>query len=581
MKIFLPIIFSVFFLLFYTIPDVDANSEFFVSNTKGSYNLGCELDNSCFEPYIVNIQVGDTITWTNDDDAIHVVVSGAPNNESFTDSEDGEIFDSGFLKSTETFSHTFLEEGLFGYFCSLHPWMNGFVTVGDVEFTEPSMKADFKTLPIVLDSNFKIEEFVSGLFVPVNMQFVGDDLLVIEKNSGMVRHIKDNVLLDSPVLDVEVSNYGEHGLLGITSVENNVFLFFTEAYHDGGRALENRVYQYSWDGSNLVNPVLLKTIPGFEREYVGGEMVSDLSGNIFAVTGENYKIGLLQNTPENESYRHFSSVASTDEKNKRTISHSFNHLLSCSKISFQQYTTNPFGWQSEQPDLSENPPETNLFNILGNLNSCLRQFYYENFSNGHWEDTSTIIQIQPKGEYAAIGIRNSFGLAVDPKTGFMWDTENGPDVFDEINLIENKFNSGWSKIQGPSNGKSLPIIPEYSEYVYSEPEFSWEIPVGVTAIEFPNSNDFKEYGDFLFVADTNKGIIYKFKLDETRTKFIFESPHLQDRVLNALPDSSGNEPMDEIVFAKNLGLISDMKFGPDGALYVISLMEGKIYKIST
>ena len=91
MMIFLPIFFSVFFLLFYTLPDVDANSEFFVSNTKGSYNLGCELDNSCFEPYIVNIQVGDTVTWTNDDDAIHVVVSGAPNNESFTDSNDGEI----------------------------------------------------------------------------------------------------------------------------------------------------------------------------------------------------------------------------------------------------------------------------------------------------------------------------------------------------------------------------------------------------------------------------------------------------------------------------------------------------------
>ena len=575
--IFLGFIFS----SVYYISDISASSEFLVFNTKGSYNLGCELDNSCFEPYIVNILVGDTVTWTNNDDAIHVVVSGAPNNESFKDFEDGEIFDSGFLKSNETFSHKFLEEGVFGYFCTLHPWMNGFVTVGDVEFIEPSMEADFKTLPIVLDSDFKIEEFVSGLFVPVNMEFVGDDLLILEKNSGTVRHIKDNVLLDSAVLDVEVSNYGEHGLLGITSVENDVFLFFTEAYHDGGRALENRIYQYSWDGTNLVNPVLLKTIPGFEREYVGGEMVSDLSGNVFAVTGENYKIGLLQNTPQNESYRHFSSVASTEEKSKRTISHSFEHLLSCSKVSFQQYTTNPFGWQSEQPDLSENPPETNLFNILGNLNSCLRQFYYENFSNGNWEDTSTIIQIQPEGEYLAIGIRNSFGLAVDPQTGFMWDTENGPDVFDEINLIDEKFNSGWAKIQGPSNGKSLPTIPEYSEYIYSEPEFSWEIPVGVTAIEFPNSNDFRKYDDFLFVADTNKGIIYKFKLDETRTKFIFESPHLQDLVLNMLPDSSGNEPMDEIIFAKNLGLISDMKFGPDGALYVISLMEGKIYKIST
>ena len=581
MRIFLPIFLSVFVLLFYTIPDVNANSEFFVSNTQGSYNLGCELDNSCFEPYVVNILVGDTVTWTNNDDAIHVVVSGAPNNKSFKDFEDGEIFDSGFLKSNETFSHKFLEEGVFGYFCTLHPWMNGFVTVGDVEFIEPSMDADFKTLPIVLDSNFKIEEFVSGLFVPVNMEFIDNDLLVLEKNTGTVRLIKDNKLLDSPVLDVEVSNYGEHGLLGITSVDNSVYLFFTEAYHDGGRALENRIYMYTWNGNELVDPVLLKKIPGFEREYLGGELVSDLEGTVYAVTGENYKIGLLQNHLKDESYRHFSSVAGADEKDRRTISHSFEHLLSCTKISFQQYTTNPFGWQSEQPDLSENPLELNIFNILGNLDSCLRQFSYENFSNGHWEDTSTIIQVDPEGEYAAIGIRNSFGLAVDPQTGFLWDTENGPDVYDEINLVEKKFNSGWAVIQGPSYEKSLPIISEYSEYSYSEPEFSWEIPVGVTAIEFPNSNDFLKYQDYLFVADTNNGIIYKFKLDESRTKFEFNSPHLQDNVLNMLKDSSGNEPMDEIVFAKNLGLISDMKFGPDGALYVISLMEGKIYKIST
>ena len=581
MRIFLPIIFSIFVLFFYTLPDINANSEFFVSNTKGSYNLGCELDNSCFKPYIVNILVGDTVTWTNNDDAIHVVVSGAPNSESFKDFEDGEIFDSGFLRSNETFSHTFIEEGIFGYFCTLHPWMNGFVTVGDVEFIEPSMDADFKTLPIVLDSDFKIEEFVSGLFVPVNMEFVDNDLLVLEKNTGTVRLIKDNKLLDSPVLDVEVSNYGEHGLLGITSVDNSVYLFFTEAYHDGGRALENRIYMYTWNENELVDPVLLKKIPGFEREYLGGELVSDLEGTVYAVTGENYKIGLLQNHLKDESYRHFSSVAGADEKDRRTISHSFEHLLSCTKISFQQYTTNPFGWQSEQPDLSENPLELNIFNILGNLDSCLRQFSYENFSNGHWEDTSTIIQVDPEGEYAAIGIRNSFGLAVDPQTGFLWDTENGPDVYDEINLVEKKFNSGWAVIQGPSYEKSLPIISEYSEYSYSEPEFSWEIPVGVTAIEFPNSNDFLKYQDYLFVADTNNGIIYKFKLDESRTKFEFNSPHLQDNVLNMLKDSSGNEPMDEIVFAKNLGLISDMKFGPDGALYVISLMEGKLYKIST
>jgi aldose sugar dehydrogenase len=566
-------LFSSAILSSYFIQDAAGTSEFFVYNTKGSYNLGCELNNSCFEPYILKIDTGDVVTWKNNDDAIHVVVSGDQNDSS------NELFDSGFLKMNESFSFTFNVEGNFGYFCTLHPWMSGYISVGDVEFLETPRTVDYKTIPIILDSDFKIEEYVTGLFVPVNMEFIENDLLVLEKNTGTVRHIKDNKLLDSPILDVEVSNYGEHGLLGITSVDNSVYLFFTEAYHDGGRALENRVYKYTWNGNELVDPILLKKIPGFEREYLGGELVSDLDGKVYAVTGENYKIGLLQNHPENKSYRHFSSVASADENARRTLSHSFEHLLSCSKISFQHYTTNPFGWQSEQPDLTENPFELNIFNIFGNLDSCLRQFSYENFSNGHWKDTSSIIQIEPKGEYAAIGIRNSFGLAVDPQTGFMWDTENGPDVYDEINLIEKKFNSGWAIIQGPSNGKSLPEISEYSEYQYSEPEFSWEIPVGVTAIEFPNSNDFVKYKDFLFVADTNNGIIYKFKLDESRTKFEFNSPYLQDNVLNMLKNSSGNEPMDEIVFAKNLGLISDMKFGPDGALYVISLMEGKIYKI--
>ena len=301
-------------------------------------------------------------------------------------------------------------------------------------------------------------------------------------------------------------------------------------------------------------------------------------------TGENYKIGLLQNHLENESYRHFSTAGSSAAKDRLTISDSFNYLLSCIKVSFQHYTTNPFGWQSEQPDLSDNPLELNLFNILGNFDSCIRQFTYENFSNGHWKDTSAIIQIEPEGDYAAIGIRNSFGLAVDPQTGYLWDTENGPDVYDEINLVENKFNSGWAKIQGPSNGITLPQVPEYENYRYSEPEFSWELPVGITAIEFPNSLDFKKYKDFLFIADSNNGIIYKFKLDDTRTKFVFQSPHLQDNILNISQnsdDGSLTESRDEIVFAKNLGLISDMKFGPDGALYVISLMEGKIYKISS
>ena len=584
---------------FYLVNEVNADSEFFVHNTKGSYNLGCEADNTCFEPYFLKIDIGDTVTWVNNDDAIHVVISGNPN-----DGYDG-FFASGTLKTNEVFSFTFDKEGNYEYFCTIHPWMSGFVTVGNIVFEESEIDLKFETNPIILDSDFKIQEFVTGLVSPVNMEFLGDDLLVLEKNSGTVKHIKDNKLLNSPVLDVEVSNYGELGLLGITSVEDEVYLFFTEAFHDGGRALENRVYKYTWDGNELIQPIFLKGMPGVEREYVGGELVSGLNGIVYAVTGENYKIGLLQNHLKGESYRHFSIVGSSDEKYRLTISDSLTHALSCAKISFYHYTTNPFGWQVEQPDTSNNPLEFNLFNIFANLDSCVRQFYFENFSDGYWKDTSSIIQIEPKGAYAAIGIRNSFGLAVDPKTGYLWDTENGPDVYDEINLVKTKFNSGWAKIQGPSNGKSLPQLPNYEEYEYSEPEFSWELPVGVTTIEFPNSKIFKKYENFVFVADVNNGNIYKFELDDTRTKFVFESPHLQDNVLNIYRNSSDYlrhvedatyvgdtgclvsgfpcsaiEPMDEILFAKNLGVITDMKFGPDGALYVISLMEGKIYRIA-
>ena len=134
--------------------EVNANSEFIVYNTEGSYNLGCELDKTCFEPYFVKIDLGDTVTWINNDDAIHVVISGNAN-----DGSDG-FFGSGSLKTNEAFSFTFDKEGNYEYFCTIHPWMNGFVVVGNVDFEESERNFKFETNPTVLDSGFKIQEFV-------------------------------------------------------------------------------------------------------------------------------------------------------------------------------------------------------------------------------------------------------------------------------------------------------------------------------------------------------------------------------------------------------------------------------------
>ena len=48
------------------------------------------------------------------------------------------------------------------------------------------------------------------------------------------------------------------------------------------------------------------------------------------------------------------------------------------------------------------------------------------------------------------GRRNGFGLAFDPLSGFLWESENGDDAFDEMNRVTGGANGGWVQIMGPS-----------------------------------------------------------------------------------------------------------------------------------
>lgn len=94
-----------------------------ISVSPGSSVPGCEETNECYIPADVTINVGDTITWTNDDTAAHTVTSGTP-----TGGPDGN-FDSSLFMSGATFSHTFDSSGEYPYFCMVHPWMTGNVQV--------------------------------------------------------------------------------------------------------------------------------------------------------------------------------------------------------------------------------------------------------------------------------------------------------------------------------------------------------------------------------------------------------------------------------------------------------------------
>ncbi len=192
---------------------------------------------------------------------------------------------------------------------------------------------------------------------------------------------------------------------------------------------------------------------------------------------------------------------------------------------------------------------------------------------GDPDDTGVILQLVPPGPYYAIGIRNSFGLTMDPVTGKIWDTENGPDYGDEINIVPQKFNSGWAVLMGPANNTQLQSIPKFEDYVYHDPQFTWWNPVAPTGLAFADSDKFGKYKDDLFVADCNNGNLYRFTLNQNRDGFVFTSPQLQDRVVNP------GDSMDEIIFGTDFGCATDVKMGPDGLLYVVSLSDGTLYRI--
>jgi hypothetical protein len=84
-------------------------------------------------PGQITIRVSDTITWTNNDTQVHTVTSGyGAGIESLMNNKRGTpngLFDSGSFKPGQTWTHTFTKPGTYTYFCTIHPWMDGVVTV--------------------------------------------------------------------------------------------------------------------------------------------------------------------------------------------------------------------------------------------------------------------------------------------------------------------------------------------------------------------------------------------------------------------------------------------------------------------
>ncbi|HIH99022.1 MAG TPA: copper-binding protein, partial [Nitrosopumilus sp.] len=94
-----------------------------VETAMGSGAPGCETSNACYLPADITISTGDTVQWDNVDNAAHTVTGGSP-----SDGPSG-VFDSSLLMVGLDYSFTFNDAGNYDYFCMVHPWMTGSVTV--------------------------------------------------------------------------------------------------------------------------------------------------------------------------------------------------------------------------------------------------------------------------------------------------------------------------------------------------------------------------------------------------------------------------------------------------------------------
>jgi glucose/arabinose dehydrogenase len=114
----------------------------------------------------------------------------------------------------------------------------------------------------------------------------------------------------------------------------------------------------------------------------------------------------------------------------------------------------------------------------------------------------------------AYGIRNSIGFAFDPRTGRLWESENGPSCNDEMNRIVRGGNHGWGPSQNcPNTNNSGPTPRVLPRYTFSN-------TVGLTGIAFCNACGLGTgYDGDVLVGAVNDGRIRRFDLNSARGGF--------------------------------------------------------------
>jgi len=506
------------------------------------------------------------------------------------------------------------------------------VLVGGVSALAPAASG----APTLEEPKLSLRTAVDGLQLPTSIAFLGpDDMLVLEKDTGMVKRVVDGAVTGT-VLDLAVNNFSERGLLGIALHPNfptnpGVYLYWTcrtdnppaDPFFPDHREcsdanmlgadtndvlrvplLANRVDRFVWDGAELSFDRHLITFLAFQNDgapvppgqgdsadgphgaqpargnHDAGVLEFGPDGKLYVVVGDLGRRGQLQNLPSGPTPTGLGPTVPDDQFGGPAPDDA--HFAG-TVVRLNEDGTTP----------SDNPFFAAGARIGGEVGSNVQQVF-------------------------SYGLRNTFGMDFDPRSGKLWVQENGEDAFDELNLVTPGQNSGWIQVAGPldriaqfkqiettslhhedfpnlqqfrwgpENIADTPAEARSRLFVlpgsrYSDPEFSWRHVLAPAAIGFVEGSGLgREFSGDLFMGfsttDTFGGALFHFNLTGNRRKIAVDDPRLDDRVADN-PTFHDITESESLLIGKEFGIVTDIETGPSGNLFVVSLSNGAIYEI--
>ena len=477
----------------------------------------------------------------------------------------------------------------------------------------PVINAD--SIPLAMaDPNLQATTLLNnGITQPIGIVFLSlNDYLVLERASGQIKRVINGAIQTTPVLDLAVNSNSERGLLSVALDPNFptapfMYVRWTESSTgaDSGAVADvplngNRVDRYRWNGSTLTfeNPIIALrsrqsdnvAVPGHPGTTNGGEngnhnggvIKFGPDGKLYVFMGDQGRRGWLQNLPNGPFL--------TDP-----------------------FTDDTFG--GPQPDNAHLTGMVLRLNPDGTAPSD-NPFFAAGAAMGG-EAGANIQKVYSYGH------RNGFGMAFDPFSGNFWVTENADDAYSELNRVIPGMNGGWIQTMGPLSrmsdwkfiettlfGSALqqtrypPTRAAYNAGLaqnrmfmlpgasYVDPDFSWKYEIGPSGTTFVNGNALgPEYNGTLWIGSARGfnqvggtgGSLYRFKMTPDRLHVdVSADPRLADRVADNLfraQKFEGTES-ESLIIGTGFGTTPDIEQGPDGNLYVVSITDNAIYKIS-